>query len=233
MLKMMITCRRNPSMSRAQFFHHLRHVHWPLIQRYPDVVDAVPGYVQNHTVLPEPGVELSAPFKLAVERDSVIELAFDGVAGIHRVLSVPAYMQHVRPDEAHFNDLAHNIMVLAHASSVFRAPSVGRCKRFDFIRRSSAIDAATFRAKLDNHSQALALDPIYTGHVDRHVDNIVATAEMNAGFGEGAFDVVREVWATSLAALARVANRSAADYADPEKSFSVFATEFPIHGTVA
>jgi hypothetical protein len=33
--------------------------------------------------------------------------------------------------------------------------------------------------------------------------------------------------------LARVANRSAADYADPEKSFSVFATEFPIHGTVA
>ena len=140
MLKMMITCRRNPSMSRAQFFHHLRHVHWPLIQRYPDVVDAVPGYVQNHTVLPEPGVELSAPFKLAVERDSVIELAFDGVAGIHRLLSVPAYMQHVRPDEARFNDLAHNIMVLAHASSVFRAPSVGRCKRFDFIRRSSAID---------------------------------------------------------------------------------------------
>ena len=56
---------------------------------------------------------------------------------------------------------------------------------------------------------------------------------MNARFGEGAFDVVREVWATSLAALARVANRSAADYADAEKSFSVFATEFPIHGTVA
>ena len=232
MLKMMITCRRNPSMSRAQFFHHLRHVHWPLIQRYPDVADAVPGYVQNHTVLPEPGVELSAPFKLAVERDSVIELAFDGVAGIHRLLSVPAYMQHVRPDEARFNDLAHNIMVLANVSSVFRLPSVGRCKRFDFIRRSSAIDAATFRAKLDNHSQALALDPIYTAHVDRHVDNIVATAEMNAGFGEGAFDAVREVWATSFAALARVANRSAADYADPEKSFSVFATEFPIHGTV-
>ena len=232
MLKMMITCRRNPSLSRAQFFHHLRHVHWPLIQRYPDVVDAVPGYVQNHTVLPEPGIELSAPFKLAVERDSVIELAFDGVAGIHRLLSVPAYMQHIRPDEAHFNDLAHNIMILAHAFGVFRAPAVGRCKRFDFIRRSPAIDAATFRAKLASHSQALALDPVYAAQVDRHVDNIVATAEMNAGFGEGTFDAVREVWATSFAALALVANRSAAEYADPEKSFSVFATEFAMHGTV-
>jgi hypothetical protein len=68
--------------------------------------------------------------------------------------------------------------------------------------------------------------------VDRHADNIVATAEMNAGFGEGAFDAVREVWATSFAALSHVADRSAADYADPEKSFSVFATEFPMHGTV-
>ena len=55
MLKMIITCRRNPAMSRPEFFHHLRHVHWPLIQRYPDVLAAVPGYVQNHTVLPEQG----------------------------------------------------------------------------------------------------------------------------------------------------------------------------------
>ena len=91
---------------------------------------------------------------------------------------------------------------------------------------------STFHAKLASHSQALALDPIYTAHVDRHVDNVVATAEMNAGFGEGAFDAVREVWATSFAALSLVANRSAADYADPETSFSVFAIEFPMHGTV-
>jgi len=29
-----------------------------------------------------------------------------------------------------------------------------------------------------------------------------------------------------------MASRSAADHIDPEKSFSVFATEFPMHGTV-
>jgi EthD domain len=156
---MMITCRRNPSMSRQQFFHHLRHVHWPLIQRHPDVMDALPGYVQNHAVPPEPALDLSPPFKLAIERDSVIELAFDGVAGINRLLSIPAYMQHIRPDEAHFNDLPHNIMVLANASTAFRAPMVGRCKRFDFLHRSSAMDASTFLTKLSNHGQALASIP--------------------------------------------------------------------------
>jgi EthD domain len=231
-MKMMIVCRRNPSLSRAQFFRHLRHVHWPLIQRHPSVLDALPGYVQNYTVLPEQGIDLSAPLELAVERDSVIELAFDGVAGINRLLSVPVYMQYIRPDEAYFNDLQNNIMVLTNASAVFRAPPVGRCKRFDFIRRSPAVDASTFRYKLDSHSHALALDPIYTSHIDRHVDNIVATAEMNAGFGGGAFDAVREVWSTSFAALSLMASRSVADYADPERSFSIFATEFPMHGSV-
>ncbi len=57
-LKMIITCRRNPTMSRPEFFHHLRNIHWPLIQRYPDVLAAVPGYVQNHSVLPEQDFEL-------------------------------------------------------------------------------------------------------------------------------------------------------------------------------
>lgn len=82
MLKMIITCRRNPAMSRPEFFDHLRNVHWPLIQQYPDVLAAVPGYVQNHSVLPEPGFELSAPYRIAAERDSVIELKFEGVAAI-------------------------------------------------------------------------------------------------------------------------------------------------------
>jgi len=134
------------------------------------VLAAVPGYVQNHTVLPEQGTPLSAPFKTASERDSVIELKFDGTAGIDRLLSVPSYLQHVRPDEALFNDLPHNIMVLTEPSTAFRAPSVGRCKRFDFIRRVPGTDASTFRAETRKLSQALAIDPLYTAHVDRHVD---------------------------------------------------------------
>jgi len=229
---MIITCRRNPTISRPEFFHYLRNIHWPLIQRHPDVLKALPSYVQNHSVLPEKGVRFLAPLKIAIDRDSVIELQFDSTAGIDRLLSVPSYMQYIRPDEARFNDLAHNIMVLTEALPVVQASSVGRCKRFDFIRRAHRTDASTFRAETKKQSQFLAIDPLYTAHVDRHVDNFVATTGLDSGFGDGAFDLVREVWGTSFASLSAIASRSVVDCADPKKSFSVFATEFLMHGTV-
>jgi len=231
-LKMIITCRRNPAMSRPEVFHHLRHVHWPLIQRYPDVLAAVPGYVQNHSVLPERDFGPAAPYKIATERDSVIELKFDGIAGIERLLAIPSYQQHVRPDEARFNDLPHNIMVLTEASTAFRTPAVGRCKRFDFIRRAPGTEAATFGAELKRQSANLAFDPFYTAHIDRHVDNVVVGPVSDGGFGKGLFDTVREVWGISFDALSAVAGRSFLESADAETSFSVFATEFTMHGSV-
>jgi hypothetical protein len=229
---MIITCRRNPALSRAEFFRHLRHVHWPLIQHHPDVLAAVPAYVQNHSVVPHAAFQLAAPYRIAEERDSVIELWFDGTAGIERLLSLPAYQQYVRPDEAAFNDLEHNIMLLTEATTIWRAPSVGRCKRFDFIRRAAGIDPATFRKRMLEAARQLSLDPFYTGHVDRHVENVAAAAMSGSGFGEGAFDGVCEVWAGSFEALSITAGMSAVDGADREKSFSVFATEFPMRRTI-
>jgi hypothetical protein len=230
-LKMIITCQRNPAMSRLEFFDHLRNVHWPLIERYPDVLVAVPGYVQNHSVLPEHDFAPLAPHKIAVERDSVIELEFDGIAAIERLLDIPSYQRHVRPDEARFNDLPHNIMVLTEASNVFRAPAVGRCKRFDFIRRAPETEASTFGAEIKRQSAALALDPMYTAHIDRHVDNTVVGPATDGGFGKGLFDCVREVWATSFDALSAVARRTRLEGADANISLSVFATEFPMRGS--
>ena len=201
MLKMIITCRRNQAMSRPQFFHHLRHVHWPLIQRHPDVLAVLPAYVQNHSVLPGRGFDPVAPYRIADERDSVIELWFDGMEGIDRLLSIPSYLQYVRPDEAAFNDLAHNIMLLTQATTAFRAPSIRRCKRFDFIRRSKDADADAFAVKIKDQARALALDPLYTGQIDRHVENFPVASKDGGGFGEGGFDCVSEVWASSFDAL--------------------------------
>lgn len=212
MLKMIITCRRNPAMSRPEFFDHLRNVHWPLIQQYPDVLAAVPGYVQNHSVLPEPGFELSAPYRIAAERDSVIELKFEGVAAIERLLSTPSYQQYVRPDEARFNDLPHNIMVLTEPSNVSRAPAIGRCKRFDFIRRAPDTEPSSFGAEIDRQHAVLA------------------RPATDGGFGKGAFDCVREVWAANFDSLSAVASRSRLRGVDEQTSFSVFATEFAMRG---
>jgi hypothetical protein len=154
------------------------------------------------------------------------------MAGIERLLAIPSYQQHVRPDEASFNDLPHNIMVLTEAAGIFRAPSVGRCKRFDFIRRAPGTAAPTFGAEVKKQGASLALDPFYTSHVDRHVDNVVVGPANDDGFGKGSFDCVREVWGSSFDALSAVASRSLLESADPEMSFSVFATEFPMHGSV-
>ncbi len=229
---MIITCRRNQAMSRPQFFHHLRHVHWPLIQRHPDVLAVLTAYVQNHSVLPGRGFDPVAPYRIADERDSVIELWFDGMEGIDRLLSIPSYLQYVRPDEAAFNDLAHNIMLLTQATTVFRAPSIGRCKRFDFIRRSKGADADAFAVKVKDQARALALDPLYTGQIDRHVENFPVASKDGGGFGEGGFDCVREVWASSFDALSVTAPLAVVASADTKSSFTVFATEFPIHGKI-
>ena len=115
----------------------------------------------------------------------MIELWFDGMEGIDRLLSIPSYLQYVRPDEAAFNDLAHNIMLLTQATTVFRAPSIGRCKRFDFIRRSKGADADAFAVKVKDQARALALDPLYTGQIDRHVENFPVASKDGGGFGEG------------------------------------------------
>lgn len=138
----------------------------------------------------------------------------------------------MRPDEARFNDLPHNIMVLTAASNVFRAPAVGRCKRSDFIRRAPETEASTFGAEIKRQSAALALDPMYTAHIDRHVDNVVIGPTTDGGFGKGLFDCVREVWAASFDALSAAARRSRVEGADAETSFSVFATEYVMQESV-
>lgn len=236
MLKMIIACRRNPALSRPEFFSHLRHVHWPLIQAHPVVRDAIGGYVQNHAWGEAEGLAAVAPFPLAGDRDSVIELWFDDAEGLDRLVQAPGYLEAIRPDEATFNDLASNIMVKTAPHEVFRASSSGgRCKRFDFIRRKPGVDREVFLAGYRHASRQAALDPRHTAVADRQVDHEVLEQGPGQGFGAGAFDVVREVWASTPAALL-LASWPVAD-ADSDASFSVYGTEFtmiaPRHETAS
>lgn len=225
-MKMIITCRRHPSLSRAAFFDHLRNVHWPLVQRHANVLAALLGYIQNHA-LGEAGRGIdAAPFRVATDRDSVIELFFEGPEDLGRLAQTPEYLDHIRPDEARFNDLSANIVVQTRPELFFEAPQVGRCKRFDFVVRGAGVAADRLAVALADNARRLALDPFYTAHVDRHVHNWQIGASQGEGFGEGQFDCVREIWAGSFAALAAVAPLLSIDDVDPEQSFTVFATEF-------
>lgn len=224
-MKMIITCRRHPSLSRPAFFHHLRHVHWPLVRQHREVLAQLQGYVQNHALGGErsPAAE---PFRIATERDSIIELLFAHPDDLLRLVETPAYLTCVRPDEARCNDLSENLMVRTRPKCYFEAVQVGRCKRFDFLVRNSDLTAQRFSEQLAAHAERLALDPFHTAHVDRHVLNYPMGSEDGHGFGQGQFDCVRELWAGSFAALSAVAPLLATDGVDLERSFIIFATEF-------
>lgn len=226
-MKMIISCRRNTSLSREAFFDHLRNTHWPLIQRYPAILAALGGYIQNHTLGEASSRVAKAPFRLATERDSVIELFFVGPEELGKLVATPDYLAHIRPDEARFNDLSSNIMVKTAPESIFDPGQTGRCKRFDFIVRGPAVSAERFAKTLAADARRLALDPVYTARVDRQVhNNPLREQGPGAGFGQGGFDCVREVWASRFEALGAVAVLSHVPDADQEKSFSIFATEF-------
>jgi hypothetical protein len=223
---MIITARRNTALSRGEFFEHLRHRHWDVLKRYPEPFALLQGYYQNHALGDTAPPELRAPFRVALERDSVIELWFESIEALTRLVQLPDYLQYVRPDEAAFNDLASNIMVHTTPVTYFQVSSVGRCKRFDFISRAPGTTAEQFANELDTQARALVREPYYTGHVDRHLHNLVQPTDEGHGFGAGTFDCVREVSASSFHALSAVSDYSELRGVDAAASFSIFATEF-------
>lgn len=223
MLKMMISARRNPALTRTHFFSHLRHEHWPLLQRYPEVLSLIGGYVQNHAL----ETNLSSLLRVASERDSVIELFFRDEKQLDHLIHQPDYIAYVRPDEAYFNALEDNVMVKVREEVLFSNGTPGRCKRFDFLARTPNTPADRFRELIAADGRRLSLDPNFTASVDRLVDNVALGQGDSAGFGTGAFDIVREYWASSIGSLNAVAmsNKSGLPI-DRSRSFTLFATEF-------
>jgi hypothetical protein len=229
-MKMIICARRAPGLSRTDFFHHLRHVHWPLVRDLPTVSRALAGYVQNHALGNDSPAAPSLPLPVATDRDSVIELYFDGEEGLQRLVSTPEYLAEVRPDEGRFNDLASNIMIKTDEDLFFTTDQPGHCKRFDFLARNGGLASADFRQKLAGQAGRSVLDPAFTARIDRCVLNwpvAVPNDGDGQGFGIGSLDCVRELWAVSMADLVEdFVNEGLAELSDPALSFTVFATGF-------
>lgn len=229
MLKLMICCRRTPGFTREQFFDHLRHIHWPLLQATPSVLQMLTAYVQNHAVLDLP--DAMAPFACARDRDSVIEVTLESAQRLEDLVNLPDYQELIRPDEHRFNDLAHNILMRSSEQTDLRLGAVGRCKRFDFIACDGETDPARLKDDIRDQTRHMLLDPSYTARVDRHVDNFADPVVDGLGFGQGHYVCIREVWSHSFTSLADVADVSRIRGADPA-SFSVFATEFVKRGAL-
>lgn len=231
MLKMMLSSCRHPSFTRDRFFQYLRDTHAPLVLRTPELLKYLRCYVQNHTVLPEDGVTAKTFYRRASERDSVIELWFDGHEGLANAMNEPRYLELIRPDEAKFNDLTKLVGALTVEKPVFDGPRP-RFKAFDFIKRRPGIALEEFVEKWDQHGNRLAADPQYRGLVAKRTHNLAVHNVSDAFAPAPAFDAVAELWIDDFSVLDRLLAggfSSEEDFVDPVASFSVLATEVPIY----
>jgi hypothetical protein len=238
MLKVILVSRRNPQMTRPQFFEYLTNNHAPLVKSVPEFTRYLKRYVQNHSRLPADGADYSTPYRRAMDRDSVIELWFDDADGLHRGLAEPRYQELIRPDEAKFNDLS-NLIVLATRETVGVAAkgTPSDFKLFDVLKRRSDISRDEFGVRWKHHCDLLQTRDIYRHCVRKSTLNAVVPDEGNP-FGQPAdFDGVMETWLGTFADAAAVAKLQADDrelaeslrgFVDVKKSFSVLSLERPV-----
>lgn len=229
-MKVILTASRNSALDRPAFFRHLRHVHWPLVSSFPGVLREIRRYEQNHSFLSREDGGVPTPWRRAEERDSVIEVWFDGLNGLQRMDANPDYVAHVRPDEDAFNHLPSNVVLLANERVFHDAPPVGRVKRFDFLYRSENIAQSDFNETCLRSCEALSLDPLFQALADRLSLHLPISPEVSSDTQP---DAVLAVTASGLEPIGRLADHrfagASVEMVDRMRSFSVLATSFPVH----
>lgn len=237
-LKIILVPRRHPSMTRPQFFDYLAHQHAALVKSVPEFTRYLKRYVQNHTRLPNEGAAVATPFRRALDRDSVIELWFDDVEGLHKGLAEPRYQELIRPDEARFNDLSS--LIVTATTRIARLKAQGepvKYKLFDVLKRRGDLNRSTFMARWQQHLTLLASRPGYR-ELARRVELNGVVPDDNNPFGQPAdFDGIQETWVSNFEDAGKIAAlrmgdavvlKSESAFVDWEASFSVLAIENPI-----
>ena len=102
MVKMVAALRRRADMTPEEFRRYWREKHGPLIQGLPDFTRHIRKYVQMHPVdLPMPADATGMP-----PYDGIHEKWFDSFEEMGAAIAETSNLEHVRPDEQRFLDLA-------------------------------------------------------------------------------------------------------------------------------
>lgn len=233
-MKVVLTASRNRALDRPSFFRHLRQVHWPLVRSFPSVLREIRGYQQNHSFLPDEDGAVSTPWRRAIERDSVIEVWFESLEGLKRMDEDPEYAAHVRPDEAVFNDLPSNVILLSDERVFHKATSIGRVKRFDFLYSSEHVTKAAFEQACVRGCEAISIDPLFQAIADRVSLHLPLVGAHRSVDGLGAVLAVNTSGLDAMNHLASSRFTSIFENVfDAKRCFSVLTTSFPIHGVAA
>lgn len=107
MIKLVGFPRRKPGLSAAEFRHHWKEVHYPLVMGLGEFTGLVRRYVQSHAL----DEQLAVP-GTAAPIDGVVEIWFDNLDDLKRAFSLPVYREVVRPDELKFLDLPNCVSLV-------------------------------------------------------------------------------------------------------------------------
>jgi hypothetical protein len=107
--------------------------------------------------------------------------------------------ERIPANEHRFNDVVRNILMRSSEQTDHHFDTTGRCKRFDFIACDSADDPAHLKEEIRGQARRMALDPGYTAHIDRYVDNFPDPPAGGLVFGRADYVCIHEVWARNFA----------------------------------
>lgn len=228
MLKVIISGRRTGHLTRVEFYHHLLNSHASLVESSPALKPLL-RYVQNHVRHEEDGHRFQEFLRGQDSRDSVIELWWENSSTLNSALSDPRYLATIRPDEEYFTEQKGLLVLLAEESEIFCRPRLqSHLKCFDFLQVCEGIDPQLLLDALHGTAQLLDRED---GLVRRRVINKVV-AEEGATFAQAAeFTAVTETWISDVNGFPEVHRRELQDLSellDLDRSFTVYAVEFPI-----
>lgn len=102
MVRMVAALRRKAGMTPEEFRKHWREKHGPLIQGLPNFTRHIRKYVQMHPI----DRQMPADATGVVPYDGFAEMVFDSFEEMGAAFAEKSYLEHVRPDERRFLDLA-------------------------------------------------------------------------------------------------------------------------------
>ena len=230
MIKDFLLARAAPGLSCETLQHYLQFTHAPLALANPALAREVERYTMNHA-----SEDTTYPFQLYPSIPGlalVVEHMFGGWEGIARFSADEHYLATVRPDEEHMvrtlMDGAPQFVAVDEEHALFTAPTCGRLRMFDFVRRHPTMTREHFLEQLDTEGAWAATDPAYRAAVARRVHSIVGAGVAAFGGDAEPFDAVIEVWiadADRLAALTDVQRERRSAFCDPDRSFTAVTDE--------
>lgn len=117
MTTLIVCIRRKAGLSEADFAHHWRNVHAPLIAECPDFTRHLTHYVQHSLI--DRASPVAAAFGRNADFDGIAELSFVAPEAMAAAFSESAYLADVRPDEANFVDLENSLSFVTEPHRVF------------------------------------------------------------------------------------------------------------------